>query len=312
MVAIPLSLSPPGWCSTTRAHHQHDGAGRLRHLGRGGRRRRDHRRREHLATAAAGAARPASTTSTARIVLDASIEVRRAIVYATLINVAAIAAGVLPGGAVGRVLPTARHVVRTGAPGLDGRRADRDAGARPAPAAQARPRRGASPRSRSAAGPVVLRASCARLTSTARPAYFAVAGSRCSRSSGTPQLGQSLLPEFKERDFLMHWVTKPGTSLQEEVRITTLSAEGLGAIPGVRNFGAHIGQASNADEVVGPEFGENWISIDPEADYDETSRRSDGGRRVPGPLPRRADLPEGADPGGAHRDGRGDRRANLR
>ena len=87
---------------------------------------------------------------------------------------------------------------------------------------------------------------------------------------GTPQLGQSLLPDFKERDFLMHWVTKPGTSLQEEVRITTRSAEGLGAIPGVRNFGAHIGQATNADEVVGPEFGENWISVDPDADYDET------------------------------------------
>ena len=38
----------------------------------------------------------------------------------------------------------------------------------------------------------------------------------------------------------------------------------------------------------------------------------DGGGRVPGPLPRRADVPEGADPGGAHRDRRGDRRANLR
>jgi Cu/Ag efflux pump CusA len=106
--------------------------------------------------------------------------------------------------------------------------------------------------------------------STARPAYFAVAGLTLLGIAGTPQLGQSLLPDFKERDLLMHWVTKPGTSLEEEVRITTRSAEALGAIPGVRNFGAHIGQAANADEVVGPEFGENWISIDPEADYDET------------------------------------------
>ena len=29
-----------------------------------------------------------------------------------------------------------------------------------------------------------------------------------------PRLGQELLPTFKERDFLMHWVTKPGTSLR--------------------------------------------------------------------------------------------------
>jgi Cu/Ag efflux pump CusA len=45
------------------------------------------------------------------------------------------------------------------------------------------------------------------------------------------------------------------------------------AIPGVRNFGAHIGQALIADEVVGVNFGENWISIDPNADYDETLKK---------------------------------------
>ena len=60
-----------------------------------------------------------------------------------------------------------------------------------------------------------------------------------------------MLPEFKERDFLMHWVTKPGTSLPEETRITVAAAKELQAIPGVRNFGAHIGQALLADEVVG-------------------------------------------------------------
>ena len=85
-----------------------------------------------------------------------------------------------------------------------------------------------------------------------------------------PQLGQSMLPDFRERDFLMHWVTKPGTSMPEETRITVAASKELRAIPGVRNFGAHIGQARNADEVVGAEFGENWISIDPSADYKKT------------------------------------------
>jgi len=85
-----------------------------------------------------------------------------------------------------------------------------------------------------------------------------------------PQLGQSMLPDFKERDFLMHWVTKPGTSITEETRITVAASKELRAIPGVRNFGAHIGQAMLADEVVGAEFGENWISIDPSADYEKT------------------------------------------
>jgi Cu/Ag efflux pump CusA len=85
-----------------------------------------------------------------------------------------------------------------------------------------------------------------------------------------PTLGQSLLPDFKERDFLMHWVTAPGTSHPEEVRITTEASKELRAIPGVRNFGAHIGQALLADEVYGVHFGENWISIDPKVDYDTT------------------------------------------
>ena len=85
-----------------------------------------------------------------------------------------------------------------------------------------------------------------------------------------PQLGQSLLPSFKERDFLMHWLTKPGSSWPEMSRITTQASKELRQIPGVRNFGAHIGQALIMDEVVGINFGENWISIDPEVDYDET------------------------------------------
>jgi Cu/Ag efflux pump CusA len=68
----------------------------------------------------------------------------------------------------------------------------------------------------------------------------------------------------------MHWLTKPGTSHPEMVRITTLSSKELRSIPGVRNFGAHIGQAANSDEVVGMYFGENWISVDPAVDYDAT------------------------------------------
>ncbi len=86
----------------------------------------------------------------------------------------------------------------------------------------------------------------------------------------TPRLGQSLLPDFKERDFLMHWLTEPGTSVTEEVRITAAANDELSKIPGVRNFGSHIGQALIMDEVYGVYFGENWISVDPKVDYDKT------------------------------------------
>jgi CzcA family heavy metal efflux pump len=85
-----------------------------------------------------------------------------------------------------------------------------------------------------------------------------------------PTLGQTLFPHFKEPDFLIHWVTQPGTSAAEMERTTTQVSEALRKIPGVRNFGAHIGQAFLGEEVAGVNLGENWVSIDPSVDYDNT------------------------------------------
>lgn len=85
-----------------------------------------------------------------------------------------------------------------------------------------------------------------------------------------PFLGQELLPSFKERDFLMHWLTKPGTSHPEMVRISTKACQELRTIPGIRNCGSHIGQALFMDEVYGVYFGENWVSVDSSVDYDKT------------------------------------------
>jgi Cu/Ag efflux pump CusA len=84
-----------------------------------------------------------------------------------------------------------------------------------------------------------------------------------------PTLGSSLLPNFKERDFLMHWLSQPGTSLAEETRISVRACRDLQKVEGVRNCGSHIGQAKQADEVYGVDFGENWVSVDPKVDYDK-------------------------------------------
>ncbi len=107
-----------------------------------------------------------------------------------------------------------------------------------------------------------------RLIGKPLPAYVAVAATALVGIAVTPLLGQSLLPNFKERDFLMHWVTKPGTSLPEETRISLRACRELRLISGVRNCGSHIGQADFSDEVVNVDFGENWVSVDPDADYD--------------------------------------------
>ncbi|MGZ4479974.1 MAG: efflux RND transporter permease subunit [Nocardioidaceae bacterium] len=88
-----------------------------------------------------------------------------------------------------------------------------------------------------------------------------------------PTMGQSLFPHFKEPDFLIHWVTQPGTSATEMERTTTDVSNALRQIPGVRNFGAHVGQAFLGEEVAGVNLGENWVTIDPSVDYDKTLAR---------------------------------------
>jgi CzcA family heavy metal efflux pump len=90
-------------------------------------------------------------------------------------------------------------------------------------------------------------------------------------TAGTvPFLGEEFLPHFREYDFLMHWVEKPGTSIEAMRRITERASNELMSVPGVRNFGSHIGRAEVADEVVGPNFTELWISLDPSVDYETT------------------------------------------
>ena len=109
-----------------------------------------------------------------------------------------------------------------------------------------------------------------RLVAAPRTAIAVVAVSLAATAASYPLLGEEFLPHFKEYDFLMHWVEKPGTSLDAMTRITLRASRELRAIPGVRNFGAHIGRAEVADEVVGVNFTELWISLDPSVAYEAT------------------------------------------
>lgn len=212
--------------------------------------------------------REGSTASTASIVLDASVEVRGPIVQATMIILVSTFPIFLLGGltgsffrpmafAYGLAILASLLVALTVIPALALMLL-----------AKAPIERRESPLVRwLQRGYTALLARVVR-----RPAltYAAVGLVMALGIVVEPQLGQSLFPAFKERDFLMHWVSQPGTSREEMVRITSQVSRELRAIPGVRNFGAHIGQGTLADEIVGMNFGENWISIDPSADYDKT------------------------------------------
>jgi len=213
--------------------------------------------------------RAGSGKSTAAIVLDASLEVRGPIIYATLIIVvAAVPIYFLPGltGSFFRplALSYALAVLASLVVALT---------VTPALALLLLHR---APLERREASVLVrwlqrvYSAGLARVVRRPRWAYATVALFIAAGVGVAPLLGESLFPQFKERDFLMHWVTYPGTSHPEEQRIVTQGSRELRSIPGIRNFGSHIGQALLGEEVVGINFGENWISVDPKADYDKT------------------------------------------
>ena len=85
-----------------------------------------------------------------------------------------------------------------------------------------------------------------------------------------PFLRQSLLPSFKQTDLLIQWEGPPGTSRLEMNRISAQASRELRSVPGVRNVGAQMGRAVTGDQVVGINSGELWVSLDPAADYDAT------------------------------------------
>ena len=219
------------------------------------------RLREHRAEGGTG--------STARIILEASMEVRSAIVYATLIEVAAVLPIFMLDGlsgsffkplalAYGLALLVSMVIALTVTPAMSliFFRGEKSLQHKVSPLVPPLQR-----------GYEFL---LSKIIYRPRRSYVAVGVTAMLGIGLVPLLGQDLLPSFKERDFLMHWLGKPGVSRPEEVRTTLRVNRELLEIPGVRNAGSHIGQALNSDEPYGIYFGENWVSVDPSVDYDET------------------------------------------
>jgi len=202
------------------------------------------------------------------LVLAASLEVRTAIFYATLINIVAVIPVMLVGGltgaffeplaiAYGLAVLASMAVALTVTPALGlillqrARLAPRD-----------------PPLIR-----VLKRGYAALLAPVLRRPGWAFLATVVVVAAGVvtyPRLGQDLFPTFDEPDFLMHFVTKPGTSVQEEDReVTDLQRRAL-AIPGIMHAGSHIGQATLGEEVSGVNFSETWLSLSPGANYAAT------------------------------------------
>jgi CzcA family heavy metal efflux pump len=209
-----------------------------------------------------------SDKSTAAIILEAVLEMRSAIIYATLIILLAVlpvffipglsgaffqplaityVLALLTSLAVALIVTPAMSLLLLANAPLEGRESP----------LVGRLQRGYS-------------SFLARAIRTPRPAYLAVVGIVLVGLVVVPFLGQSLLPSFKQTNLLIHWDAAPGTSRVEMNRIAAQAGQELRAIPGVRNVGTHVGRAETGDQVVGINSGELWVSLDSTADYDTT------------------------------------------
>jgi CzcA family heavy metal efflux pump len=211
------------------------------------------------------------TQSTASVILRACLEVRSPIVYATFIIVAALIPVFLLTGLIGSffqplALSYTLAIVASMGVALT-----------VSPALALTLLRGVPIERRSS--PLVAwlqkvySAGLSRVIRRPVAAYLTFALVTLAGVAVYPHLGQSLFPGFKERDFLIHWVSPPGTSTAEMERSTTKISNELLATPGVRSTGAHIGQALLGEEVAGVNLGEIWVSLAPDADYTRTLDR---------------------------------------
>jgi CzcA family heavy metal efflux pump len=206
--------------------------------------------------------------STFRVVLDASVEVRSAIVYATLIDVVAIVPVFFLSGlsgaffqplvlAYGLAVMVSMLVATTVTPALCLLLLSRRYRERESPLMRALKR---------GYGAVL-----ARIMSRPYPAILTAVLTMGAGLLVFPTLGQSLLPNFKENDLITYWATKPGTSLPETMRIAARGCQDyVEAVPAVESCASHAGQALLGDEIHGVNFDEQWVHLDPEADYDES------------------------------------------
>lgn len=91
--------------------------------------------------------------------------------------------------------------------------------------------------------------------------YALLLGAFVAAGLGFTRLKESFLPDFQETDFLMHWVAKPGTSLEVMTEdIKKVGREMLDETD-VKEYGSHIARAEVGEEIYGANFSELWVSL---------------------------------------------------
>lgn len=196
-----------------------------------------------------------------RVVLDASLEVRGAVVYATFIVAIVFVPVLTMSGIQGRfftplglayilAILASLVVALTVTPALSFLML--------------------RPRAVTRAEPPLVRFLKRRyqwmlLSTTARPrTVITTAAALCLVAIAMlPLFGGAFLPEFREGNFILHMSAAPGTSLRETMRIGREVARTLLASPHVHSITQRAGRAELGDDVFGTHYSESDVVLEP-------------------------------------------------
>jgi len=78
-----------------------------------------------------------------------------------------------------------------------------------------------------------------------------------------PFFGGTFLPDLREGHLILHVSTIPGTSLDESLRIGKLVTDVVETVPGVRSVAQHAGRAEAGVDTVGPHSSEFEVDLQP-------------------------------------------------
>jgi CzcA family heavy metal efflux pump len=87
-------------------------------------------------------------------------------------------------------------------------------------------------------------------------------------AAALPFFGATFLPDLKEGHFIAHTTAAPGTSIEESLRLGKRINDALLKVPGVRSVAQHVGRAEAGADTAGPHYSEFEIDLAPGLDGD--------------------------------------------
>jgi CzcA family heavy metal efflux pump len=213
----------------------------------------------------------------ARVVLNATLEVRSAVVYATIAVILVVLPVMTLSGTAGRLFAPLGLAYTTAV------LASLAVALTLTPALSMMLLPGKVP----AHDPPVVRwtragyeAQLRRLAERPRTLIAAATLLTIAGCAALPFLGGGFIPELKEGHFVVHMSAVPGTSIDESLRVGARIAQALRQLPEVRSVAQRAGRAEESEDTWGPHYSEFEVDLKPELSGDEAEKAQADIRRT--------------------------------